>query len=199
MSCDHRTAEVRRSTNETRVDLTLALDGMGSIEVATGIGMFDHMLHALALHAGWDLELACNGDLDVDDHHTVEDVGLALGIAIHGALGAKRAGIARFGHAYAPLDEALARAVVDVSGRPHFAGEFGLLRERVGTLSCEMVPHFFQSLAQMASLTLHVDVIRGTNDHHRIEACFKAVAIALRAALALTGRDDEIRSTKGVL
>ncbi len=197
-----RVARVRRETGETRVEVRLDLDGReagpATVRVETGIGFFDHMLHALAFHAGWGLELTCDGDLEVDDHHTVEDTGLALGQAVARALGDRRGGIVRFGHAYAPLDEALARAVVDVSGRPFFAGELDLRRDRVGALSCEMVPHFFQSFAQTAGLTLHVDVIRGANDHHRIEACFKAVALALKAALAPAGGDD-VPSTKGVL
>lgn len=206
-----RRAEVSRETGETKVEVRLALDGgaaeraagrqdaAATVEVSTGIGFFDHMLHALAFHAGWSLELKCEGDLEVDDHHTVEDTGLALGQAVARALGERRAGIVRFGHAYAPLDEALARAVVDVSGRPFFAGDLGLRRERVGALSCEMVPHFFHSFAQTAGVTLHVDVIRGVNDHHRIEAAFKALALALRRALARTGGGDGVPSTKGVL
>ena len=199
-----RTARVSRETGETKVEVRLDLDGRtagrpddAAINVKTGIGFFDHMLHALAFHAGWGLDLVCDGDLDVDDHHSVEDTGLALGQAVAHALG-DRGGIARFGHCHAPLDEALARAVVDISGRPFFAGELKLQRERVGALSCEMVPHFFHSFAQAAALTLHVDVIRGTNDHHRIEACFKAVALALGAALAVAG-DERVPSTKGVL
>ena len=193
-----RTGQVVRETGETRVEVDVGLDGPRRVRVTTGIGFFDHMLHALAFHAGWALELSCDGDLEVDDHHTVEDVGLALGQAVGHAIGTRRQGIARFGHCYAPLDEALARAVVDVSGRPFFAGELGLQREQVGALSCEMVPHFFHSFAQAAALTLHVDVIRGANDHHRIEAAFKATALALRAALAPSG-SGEVPSTKGVL
>lgn len=200
-----RRASVSRQTGETKVDVRLDLDGRAPgesgeaapIAIGTGIGFFDHMLHALALHAGWGLQLDCDGDLEVDDHHTVEDVGLALGQAVARALGDGREGIARFASRHAPLDEALARAVVDVSGRPFFAGELDLRRERVGALSCEMVPHFFHSFAQTAGLTLHVDVIRGANDHHRIEACFKAVALALKAALAKVG--GGVPSTKGVL
>lgn len=198
-----RTARLTRETGETKVEVRLDLDGRAAgpddaaINVKTGIGFFDHMLHALAFHAGWGLDLVCDGDPDVDDHHSVEDTGLALGQAVAHALG-DRGGIARFGHCYAPLDEALARAVVDISGRPFFAGELRLQRESVGALSCEMVPHFFHSFAQAAALTLHVDVIRGTNDHHRIEACFKAVALALGAALAVAG-DERVPSTKGVL
>ncbi len=194
-----------RETGETRVDVRLDLDGRATresgqaapIAIDTGIGFFDHMLHALAFHAGWGLQMDCDGDLEVDDHHTVEDVGLALGQAVARALGDGREGIARFASCHAPLDEALARAVVDVSGRPFFAGELDLRRERVGALSCEMVPHFFHSFAQTAGLTLHVDVIRGANDHHRIEACFKAVALALKAALTEVG--GGVPSTKGVL
>lgn len=200
-----RRASVSRETGETRVDVRLDLDGgapgesgeAAPIAIETGIGFFDHMLHALAFHAGWGLELKCDGDLEVDDHHTVEDTGLALGQAVARALGDGREGIVRFASCHAPLDEALARAVVDVSGRPFFAGELDLRRERVGALSCEMVPHFFHSFAQTAGLTLHVDVIRGANDHHRIEACFKAVALALKAALAEVG--GGVPSTKGVL
>ncbi len=202
-----RTARVSRETGETKVELRLDLDGGRpprrggpmTVHVETGIGFFDHMLHALAFHAGWGLELVCAGDLGVDDHHTVEDTGLALGQAVARALGERRSGIVRFGHAYAPLDEALARAAVDVSGRPSFAGELGLRRERVGSFSCEMVPHFFRSFAQTADLALHVDLIRGANDHHRIEACFKALALALKAALAPSGSADAVPSTKGVL
>ena len=205
-----RSARLSRETAETSVRVWVDLDG-GSraageegagggpgIRVATGIGFFDHMLHALAFHAGWALDLVCEGDTEVDDHHSVEDTGRALGGAIAGALREGRRGIVRFGHAYAPLDEALARAVADVSGRPHFAGELSLRRERVGALSCEMVPHFFQSFAQGAGITLHVDVLRGANDHHRIEAAFKAAALALRAALARSG-SERVPSTKGVL
>lgn len=202
---DGRSAQVSRKTGETSVRVTLDLDGgmeeargTALIRVMTGIGFFDHMLHALAFHAGWGLDLACEGDTEVDDHHSVEDTGLALGAAVARALGDGKGGIVRFGHAFAPLDEALARAVADVSGRPFFAGELSLKRERVGALSCEMVPHFFQSFAQGAGLTLHVDVIRGANDHHRIEAAFKAVALALRAALARSG-SERVPSTKGVL
>ena len=203
---DHgRRASVSRETGETRVEVLLDLDGgapgrsegAAPIVIDTGIGFFDHMLHALAFHAGWGLELKCDGDLEVDDHHTVEDTGLALGQVVARALGDGREGIARFASCHAPLDEALARAVVDVSGRPFFAGELDLRRERVGALSCEMVPHFFQSFAQTAGLTLHIDVLRGANDHHRIEACFKALALALKAALAGTG--GGVPSTKGVL
>lgn len=202
-----RRAEAARETGETRVRVRVALDGAGTVRADTGVGFFDHMLHALAFHAGWDLDLSCEGDLNVDDHHTVEDVGLALGTAVDRALGG-REGIARFGWSYAPLDEALARAVADASGRPCFAGDLTFRRDRLGALSCEMIPHFFRSFAQTAKLALHVDMLRGANDHHRAEAAFKSVALALRAAFAK--RDDAavpagevastgVPSTKGVL
>ena len=174
-----------------------ATDAPPPIRVRTGIGFLDHMLHALALHAGWSLDLSCEGDLEVDDHHTVEDTGLALGDAVREAL--TGAGpVVRFGSAWAPLDEALARAVVDCSGRPFFAGTLALEGERLGTLSCQMAPHFFHSFAQRAGLTLHIDVVRGANDHHRLEAAFKALALALRKALAPSAA-RHIPSTKGAL
>ncbi|NNF28171.1 MAG: imidazoleglycerol-phosphate dehydratase HisB [Gemmatimonadetes bacterium] len=196
MSENARTGSTRRTTKETDLSVDLTLDGKGAIEIDTGVGFLDHMLTSLAFHAGWDLTLSARGDLQIDDHHTVEDTALALGSAVADALG-DRAGISRFASAYAPLDEALARVVVDVSGRPFCAADLGLRRERVGELSCENVPHFFSSFAQSAGLTLHVDVLRGANDHHRIEAAFKALALALRDALAR--RTGGIRSTKGVL
>jgi imidazoleglycerol phosphate dehydratase HisB len=192
-----RTARLTRTTKETEVTVSLDLDGTGTISVNTGIGFLDHMLTALAFHARVDLELSCRGDLEVDDHHTAEDCALALGAALEQALG-DRAGIARFGYAYAPLDEALARAVVDFSGRPFARVALGLRREKLGALSCENVGHFFSSLATAAKLTLHVDVIEGENDHHRAESAFKAVALALRQAVARTG-DAAVPSTKGSL
>ena len=192
-----RTARVERTTKETRITCALDLDGRGAIEVETGLGFLDHMLGALAKHAGLDLRLRCEGDLEVDDHHTSEDCGLALGEALDRALGERR-GIARFGHAYAPLDEALARAVVDLSGRPFPAVELHLHRERLGEVSTEMLPHVLESFATAARMTLHVQVLRGTNDHHKCEAAFKATALALRHALLRTGGDD-VPSTKGVL
>jgi imidazoleglycerol-phosphate dehydratase len=192
-----RRATVSRKTLETQVEVELSLDGSGRVEIATGIGFFDHMLSALAKHARFDLTLKCQGDLGVDDHHTVEDCGLALGQALDQALGQRR-GIARFGSAHAPLDEALARAVVDLSGRPCAVVELGLARESLGGLACENLAHFFTSLATTGKMALHVDLLRGTNDHHRAEAAFKATALALRAAVRLDG-PDQVPSTKGVL
>jgi imidazoleglycerol phosphate dehydratase HisB len=192
-----RRAEVSRKTSETAVTLALTLDGEGRAEIATGVGFLDHMLTSLARHARLDLSLKCDGDLEVDDHHTVEDCALALGQALDRALGERR-GIARFGWAYAPLDEALARAVVDLSGRPCAVVELGLVRETLGDVACENLSHFLASLATTGRFALHLDVLRGTNDHHRAEAAFKALALALRQAVATDG-SDRVPSTKGVL
>ncbi len=192
-----RRASIKRETLETRIALDLLLDGTGRGEIKTGIGFFDHMLVSLTRHARFDLRLTCEGDLEIEDHHTVEDCALALGQALDQALGERR-GIARFAHAYAPLDEALARAVVDLSGRPCAEIDLGLTREALGQLSCENVPHFFSSLATTGRMALHVDVLRGANDHHRAEAAFKATALALRQAVRIEG-PDQVPSTKGVL
>lgn len=192
-----RAVELQRQTAETKIDLTLALDGSGAAEVSTGIGFFDHLLTSLAKHARWDLRLSCRGDLEVDDHHSVEDCGLALGQAIDRILGERR-GIARFAHAYAPLDEALVRSVIDLSGRGGAWVELPIQRESIGTLSCENVPHFFRSLASTARLTLHLDLIRGENAHHIAEAAFKSFALAIRQATALDATAG-MPSTKGTL
>jgi imidazoleglycerol-phosphate dehydratase len=193
----NRTAAVERATRETAVSVTLTLEGTGRAELSSGIGFLDHLFETLARHSAFDLILSCTGDLRVDDHHTAEDCALALGEALDRALGERR-GIARFGSAFAPLDEALARAVVDLSGRPFSVIDLGLRRESIGGLACENVAHVLRSLATAARLTLHVDVLRGENDHHRSEAAFKAFALALRQAVARSGGDD-IPSTKGTL
>jgi len=193
-----RTANVSRKTSETSVSCELALDGRGESDVRTGLGFLDHMLTALARHALIDLRLEAVGDLHVDDHHTVEDAAIALGRAFDDAL-ADRAGITRFGWAYAPLDGALARAVVDLSGRASSCVDLGLTRERLGDVACENLVHFFVTLASNARCALHVDVIRGDNDHHRGEAAFKALALALRQGVALSAGDPRVPSTKGVL
>lgn len=192
-----RTATVQRETKETRIKLELCLDGAGKTDVKTGIGFLDHMLSTLAHHAGFDLELHCDGDLHVDDHHTAEDCALALGEGIDQALG-ERKGIARFGDAHAPLDEALSRAVIDLSGRPHHSVTLGLARESIGGLATENLGHVLRSLAVAARATLHVDVLCGQNDHHRVESAFKATALALRRAVVRTGGGG-VPSTKGVL
>jgi len=193
-----RTATVQRSTRETKIDLTLTLDGTGAASVSTGLGFLDHMLTALTTHARLDLDLTCRGDLDVDDHHTAEDCAIALGQALNDALGDKR-GIRRFASAYAPLDESLARVVVDISGRPSASVDLALRRDAIGQIACENIGHFFVSLAMSARLTLHADVIRGENDHHKTEAAFKALALALRQAVEIDPASDAVPSTKGVL
>lgn len=191
-----RTANVERKTKETEISLFLNLDGAGESDINTGIGFLDHMLTALSKHGRMDLTLTCKGDLHVDDHHSVEDCGIVLGQAFKAALGDLR-GIARYGYAYAPLDESLSRAVVDISGRPFADINLNLQREKIGTLSCEMLPHFLSSFATSAAVTLHVDVLKGKNDHHKAESAFKALALALRIAIKREGTD--IPSTKGVL
>ena len=191
-----RHARVTRETRETRVEADLALTS-GESAIDTGIPFLDHMLDSLCRHGGFTLRLKAEGDLAIDDHHSAEDCALVLGQAFDEALGDRR-GIARFGHGYAPLDEALARAVVDFSGRPFSHVDLGLRRERLGTLACENLTHVIASFAIAARATLHVELIRGENDHHRAEAAFKALALALRMAVAPTG-SSEVPSTKGVL
>lgn len=193
-----RTATVSRQTNETDIQLALNLDGSGRAKISTGIGFLDHMLTALAVHGRLDLELSCTGDTGVDDHHTAEDTAIALGQAVDRALG-DRAGITRFASAYAPLDESLARCVIDLSGRPWPVVELGLKREMIGQIACENITHWFQTLAINSRAAVHVDVLRGENDHHRAEAAFKAIALALRAAVAIDDRATGIPSTKGTL
>jgi len=193
-----RRARVERRTKETAIELELVLDGSGAVDVSTGIGMLDHLLSALAFHAGFDLALRCTGDLEVDDHHTAEDCALALGSALREALG-DRAGLVRFGDALVPLDEALARCALDLSGRPFARIELGLVRERLGALACENVSHVLSSFATAAALTLHVDLLCGANDHHRAEAAFKAVAVALRRAVERRATSNTVPSTKGTL
>src|SRR5437762_420749 len=192
-----RTATVTRTTRETSITVTLTLEGTGKADVKTGLGFLDHLLDALSHHARFDLTLACKGDLEVDDHHTAEDCALALGQAIDRAL-TERRGVNRFGWALVPLDEALARAVVDLSGRPFADVSLGLRREAIGGLACENILHLLRSLATASQLTLHVDVLKGENDHHRAEAAVKATALALRQAVARSGFDD-VPSTKGTL
>ncbi|KAH9816472.1 Imidazoleglycerol-phosphate dehydratase-domain-containing protein [Melampsora americana] len=201
-----RTAKIQRKTKETDIDLELKLDvpigTQQQIQIATGIGFLDHMLDALIKHSGMSLTLKCQGDLHIDDHHTAEDVAIALGQAFHQALfgqdGEGLRGIKRFGTGFAPLDEALARAVVDISNRPSCCTDLKLKREKIGDLSCEMIPHVFYSFAMGALITVHVDVLKGANDHHKAEASFKAFALALKEAITKTGSND-IPSTKGTL
>ncbi|SDX23274.1 bifunctional histidinol-phosphatase/imidazoleglycerol-phosphate dehydratase HisB [Lysobacter enzymogenes] len=207
-----RTASVQRNTKETRIQVRVDLDRAAEPQVATGLGFFDHMLEQLGKHGGFALELSCQGDLHIDEHHTIEDSALALGQALREALGDKR-GIGRYGfepragqgddvaapaaHEFVlPMDETLARAALDFSGRPYFVFGGGFAREKVGDFPTELLPHFFRSLCETAGLNLNLNV-EGDNDHHKIEACFKVVARALRQAIARQGR--ELPSTKGVL
>jgi len=193
-----RVGKCSRATKETSISCEINLDGTGSsCSVSTGIGFLDHMLEQLAKHGRFDLQLQCKGDLHIDDHHTAEDCALALGEAFDKALG-ERKGIARFGTAVCPLDGALSRAVVDISSRPHAEIHLHMVREHVGTLSTEMLTHVLQSFAQTARITLHIDVLRGDNDHHRAESSFKALAVALRTAVAFDAGAG-VPSTKGVL
>ncbi|KAF9532318.1 Imidazoleglycerol-phosphate dehydratase-domain-containing protein [Crepidotus variabilis] len=198
-----RQATVTRKTGETEIEVFLDLDcPSGSnlqqkIEVSTGIGFLDHMYTALAKHGGMSLQMKCKGDLWIDDHHTAEDSAIALGTAFKQALGEVR-GIRRYGTGFAPLDEALSRAVIDICSRPYCVTDLGLRREKIGDLSTEMLPHIFYSFAIASGVTLHVDVLRGENDHHRAESAFKALALAIRQAIERTGSND-VPSTKGVL
>jgi imidazoleglycerol phosphate dehydratase HisB/histidinol-phosphate/aromatic aminotransferase/cobyric acid decarboxylase-like protein len=186
----------KRETKETRIELELDLYGTGQAQIETGIGFLDHMLTALVFHSKMNLRLKCVGDLQVDDHHTSEDCAIALGQALDRALG-NRTGIRRFGFAYAPLDESLARTVLDLSARPWPEIHLHLQREQIGQWACENIVHFFQSLAMTLRCSLHLDVLRGSNDHHRVEAAFKSLALALRQAVTRT--DFGIPSTKGTL
>lgn len=192
-----RISEITRNTRETSISVRLNLDGSGDVNVQSGIGFLDHLLESFAKHSRVDLVLQCEGDLHVDDHHTAEDCAIVLGQALDSAIG-ERVGIRRFGSAYAPLDESLARAVVDISGRPFADVNLGLRRESLGDLSCENISHVLSSMAVSAKLTLHVDLLKGDNDHHRAEAAFKAVALAVRDAVAVTS-DEGVPSTKGVI
>ena len=193
-----RKAEVRRKTKETDITLALNLDGEGKSRIATGVGFLDHMVTSLATHARFDLQVRAKGDLHVDAHHTVEDVGIALGDALLQALGDKK-GIVRFGHAYVPLDEALSRCVIDLSGRPwlHFGVEFKA--RQVGAMPTELFEDFFWALADHGRLNLHLDNLRGRNAHHIAETLFKCTARALRMAVALDPRVKDVPSTKGSL
>ena len=190
-----RTASLQRTTAETRVSVAVDLDGTGIADVSTGIGFFDHLLTSFAHHSLIDLTVDTRGDLEVDDHHTVEDTALVLGAALAEALG-ERAGIARFGDATVPMDEALGRAAVDVGGRPHALVNLELRADRIGALSTQMIPHGVDTLARAAGFTIHLEG-RGRNDHHVAEAAFKALARAIRSAVAADPRRSGIPSTKG--
>ena len=193
-----RTAKISRKTKETKIELALNLDGKGVTSAHTGVGFFDHMLDLLARHALLDLSIHADGDLDVDAHHTVEDVGIVLGQAIEKAVGDKR-GIFRYGWAIVPMDESLAQVAIDLSGRPAFVFNVKFGGELIGNFAVELVEEFFKALATSARMNLHVTVPYGTNNHHVAEAIFKATAKALRQAVSLDPRNPGIPSTKGSL
>ncbi|MFU8867714.1 imidazoleglycerol-phosphate dehydratase HisB [Natronococcus sp.] len=192
-----RTATVTRETSETTIECTLAIDGSGDADVETGIGFFDHMLTALAKHGLFDLEVECDGDLEIDDHHTVEDVAIVVGTALDEALG-DRTGIVRYADRRVPLDEAVAGAVVDVSGRPRFYFDGAFSQDAIGDFTSDMARHFGESLAMNAGLTLHLEV-DGENAHHEVEALFKALARTLDDATRIDDRREGTPSTKGAL
>ena len=194
-----RTAEIARKTKETDITVIIDIDGKGESEISTGIGFFDHMLTALSKHSGIDMKITCKGDLEVDAHHSVEDVGIALGKAFDQALGDKK-GITRFGSAAIPLDESLSRAVVDISGRAFIVFDAEFAGDMCGTMDTQLFEEFFRSFAYNAIITLHVQNLYGVNDHHKAESMFKATARALRQAVSIDERfAGEVVSTKGVL
>lgn len=193
-----RTAEIKRRTRETEVRVALTLDGTGEARLATGVHFLDHMLELFARHGLFDLEIECRGDLEVDDHHSVEDVAICLGQAVASALGDKT-GIARYGMSIVPMDEALCRSVIDLSGRFYLVYEVETRRDTVGNFSVELAEHFWHSFAEAARCNLHIDALRGRNTHHILEATFKATARALRQAVERDARIQGVLSTKGVL
>jgi len=191
-----RTSTIRRTTNETSITLEINLDGSGNSDISTGVGFLDHMLTLFSFHSGIDLTIECKGDIEVDDHHTTEDIGLALGQALLSALGNKK-GVNRYGSSYVPMDEALARVVVDFSGRPYLIYDAKFEREKVGMLDTQNVKEFFKSVSNESKMNCHMDVLYGENDHHKVEALFKAFGRAVKEACKIVS--TEIPSTKGVL
>jgi imidazoleglycerol-phosphate dehydratase len=193
-----RKAEVARNTKETKISVRLNLDGAGNAKIGSGVAFLDHMLEQVARHGAFDLEVSAQGDLHIDAHHTVEDVGITLGQAFAKALGDKK-GVRRYGHAYVPLDEALSRAVVDLSGRPGLEYHVKYARARIGDFDVDLVHEFFQGFVNHAQVTLHVDNLKGANAHHHAETAFKAFARALRMAVEADPRVKDVPSTKGSL
>jgi imidazoleglycerol-phosphate dehydratase len=193
-----RTGAVRRKTKETDVSVDLNLDGAGKSAVTTGLPFLDHMLELFAKHGLFDLKLVCRGDLEVDDHHSVEDVAISLGQALVQALSDK-AGIKRYGEALVPMDEALCRSVIDLSGRFYLVYEVPTRRQKIGNFSVELAEHFWRSFAETAKFNLHIDCLRGRNTHHMLEGTFKATARALRQAVERDARIEGVMSTKGIL
>jgi imidazoleglycerol-phosphate dehydratase len=194
-----RKGKVKRTTKETDIEVAVDLDGSGKADIATGIGFLDHMLDLLARHSRMDVTVKAKGDLHIDHHHTTEDVGIALGQAVKQALGDMR-GITRYADVHMPMDEALTRVAIDVSGRPFLVFKSKFVRDKIGTFDTELVNEWFQAFAMNSGVTLHVETLYGSNDHHIAESCFKGLARALRAALAVDPRAaSEIPSTKGSL
>ena len=194
-----RTAEIHRNTAETQIDVTVNLDGTGTYAVSTGIGFLDHMIEQLSRHSLIDMDVKTVGDLHVDQHHTTEDTAIAIGEAVAKALGDKR-GITRYGSVYSPMDETLSRVSLDISGRPWLVFKADFTVQRLGEWDTEMIEHWFHSFAQAAGITLHVENLYGSNNHHIVESCFKGLARALRQAVEIDPRKaDAIPSTKGIL
>jgi imidazoleglycerol-phosphate dehydratase len=193
-----RKAEVSRNTKETKIGVKLNLDGKGAAQIATGVPFLDHMLEQVARHGAFDLDISAKGDLHIDAHHTVEDIGISLGQAFAKAAGDKK-GVRRYGHAYVPLDEALSRAVVDLSGRPGLEYRIEFTRARIGEFDVDLVHEFFQGFVNHALVTLHLDSLKGTNAHHQAETAFKAFGRALRMAVEPDPRVKDVPSTKGSL
>ncbi len=193
-----RTAKIERKTNETEIVLSLNIDGKGTSQIDTGCGFLDHMLTLFSRHASFDLEVSCKGDTHVDDHHTVEDIGICLGMALSEALGDLR-GVNRYGNMILPMDEALILSAVDLSGRSYLGYELEIPTEKVGTFDTELVEEFFLAFTRQAKMTLHFKQLAGKNSHHIIEGAFKSVARSLRAAVFVEAGNTEIPSTKGVL
>lgn len=194
-----RRARIERATNETRIEVEIALDGAGRHDIGTGIGFLDHMLEQLSRHSLIDLTVRAEGDLHIDAHHTTEDTGIAIGQALAAALG-DRKGIVRYGEATIPMDETLSRVALDISGRPYLVWKVAFTQDRLGDMDTELFREWFQGFAQAAGITLHAETFYGVNNHHRIESCFKALARALRQAVAIDPRrPDAVPSTKGTL
>ena len=193
-----RIGKINRATNETKIDVEINLDGTGKAEIDSGVGFFNHMLNLFAAHGQFDLKVICAGDLDVDGHHSIEDIGIALGAALKEAIGDKR-GIARYGTFFLPMDESLALVSLDISGRPFLVCDVGELAPNIGTFDTELLEEFLRAFAFNAGITLHVKVFYGKNSHHKVEAIFKALGHALRAAVSFDEKIRGVLSSKGTL
>jgi len=193
-----RIVKIERETKETKIKLELNLEGSGISDVKTGIGFLDHMLDLWTFHGSFNLKLTCKGDLEIDTHHTTEDIGIALGSALDKAVGEKK-GVVRYGFSYVPMDEALLRVALDLSGRPEFSFSGEFIQSSIGNLDTQMIRHFFKSLAMSSRMTLHMSILYGKNDHHKCEGLFKALGRALRQAVEIDPRRIGVASSKGIL